>query len=211
MASALEQQPCIGLFGTCGSSTFRQELFIPAYEAAGIRYYNPQVPAGMWRPEMAAEEADHLTFDVVQCWPVTGETYGTGSLAEQGYSIASSLRAESPLPKFVLPLIELSLSDDLQEEAARQESLRARKLAQAHLLQNASPNVFVMSSLEEMVEVSMRLYHAAATIVSLSKGYNPAFRRYTETRSQAEAFASAMQRGLLGREALGLYQRNVLP
>jgi len=205
--SALEEQPVNGMFGTCGESTFRDDLFIPAYKQLDIAYYNPQVAPGTWRPEMADDEADHLAHDMVQTWPVLGITYGAGSLAEQGYSIASSLRADTPFPKFIIPLIELELSDDLTDEVARNESIRARKLATSHLARNASPNVFVVDSLEEMLETSITLHGVAKSLVELSRGNNPAFKRYMEGRREREAFASAMRAGLLGNDAATLIAR----
>ena len=30
----------VGLFGSCDTTTFRKDLFIPAYENAGIKYFN---------------------------------------------------------------------------------------------------------------------------------------------------------------------------
>lgn len=200
--SAFEEQPIIGLFGTCGNSTFRKDLFIPEYERLGIPYFNPQVDD--WDPSLADIEADHLAHDVVQCWPVLGSTYGAGSLAEQGYSIASSLRAPTPLPKFIIPLIEMELSDDLTDEVARKESLRARKLASTHLEKNASPNVFVVSSLDEMLETSVTLFGIARSIVELSLSKNPASRRFVEDRQQGLAFRQAMESGQFGYAALSL-------
>ncbi len=194
--SAFEEQPCIGLFGTCGDTTFRQDLFIPEYEKLGIDYFNPQVDD--WRPELADVEADHLMYDTVQCWPVLGSTYGAGSLAEQGYSIASSLRARSPLPKFVIPMIELTLDDNLTDEVARKESLRARKLAATHMANNESPFVYQVESLEEMLAVSISLYSAVKALVEASRSYNPALKRFIEGRQQQEAFAQAIASGQLG-------------
>lgn len=194
--SAFESQPCVGLFGTCGDSTFRQDLFIPAYEARSIQYFNPQVDD--WKPELAATESDHLAFDVVQCWPVLGSTYGAGSLAEQGYSIASSLRAPSPLPKFIIPLIELELDDRLTDPVARKESLRARKLAATHLRNSESPFIYPVESLDEMLAVSISLYGAARTLVEAARSYNPSLRRFIEGRRQQQAFADAIASGRLG-------------
>lgn len=153
-------------------------------------------------------ETDHLAYDVVQCWPVLGSTYGAGSLAEQGYSIASSLRAPSPFPKFVIPMIEPELSETLTDEVARKESLRARKLAATHLEQNCSPNVYVVDDLNEMLEVSITLYGVAERLAELSRGYNPAFRRFMEARRKSQAFAAAMASGQLGQDALKLASRD---
>lgn len=102
----IKKQPVVGMFGTCGDTTFRQDLFIPEYERQQIDYYNPQVPAGTWDPSMAKVEALHLALDAVQLWPVTRDTYGLGSLAEAGYSLSSSMSARTPWPKFIIAMIE---------------------------------------------------------------------------------------------------------
>ena len=203
--SAFEDQPCIGLFGTCGDSTFRQGLFIPEYERLGIPYFNPQVDD--WRPELADIEADHLTYDVVQCWPVLSSTYGGGSLAEQGFSIASSLRAPSPLPKLIIPMIEQTLDDRLTDEVARQESLRARKLVAAHMRNIESPFVYPVESLEEMLAVSISLYGAARALVEASRSYNPAMKRFLADREQQRAFAEALASGQLGSDVANRLKR----
>jgi hypothetical protein len=204
--SAFEEQPVIGLFGTCGDSTFRQELFIPIYDRLSMPYFNPQVDD--WRPEFADIESDHLAHDVVQCWPVLGSTYGAGSLAEQGYAIASSLRTLSPLPKFVIPMIEMDLSGNLTDQVARRESERARKLAATHLSNNASPNVYLVSSLDEMLETSISLYGAARALVELGRAKNPAYTRFIEGRQASLAFAEALRAGKLGKDASTVASRS---
>jgi len=181
-----EQQPVVGLFGTCGDSTFRDDLFIPEYRRLGIDYFNPQLPPGTWTPEDAVVEADHLAYDVVQCWPVLGSTYGSGSLAEQGFSIASSLRSVSPLPKFVIAMIEMELSDTLTDEVARDESIRARKLAATHLARVESPNVLVVHSLEEMLATSVALFGVAQTLVEQARAKSPAVLRFIERQAHAQ-------------------------
>lgn len=205
--SAFEDQPVVGLFGTCGDSTFRQDLFIPAYQELKIPFFNPQVPAGTWKDEYADNEADHLAHDVVQCWPVLGCTYGGGSLGETGFSIASSLRAPTPLPKFIIPMIEMELSDDLTDDVARKESIRARTLVAKHLALNESPNVFVVSSLEEMLETSIILFGAAKALVELGKTKNPAYARFLHGRTQQQAFARALESGNLGQDVTAIAAR----
>ncbi len=183
--SAFEEQPCVGLFGTCGDSTFRQELFIPAYERLGITYFNPQVED--WEPGRADIEADHLVHDVVQCWPVLGSTYGTGSLAEHGFPIASSLHASTPLPKFIISLVEADLDEPLADEVAGRESARARTLSLAHLANVTALNLFRVSSLEEMLEVSIVLSGVAKNLVELARQHNPAYQRFVENRRANQA------------------------
>ncbi len=69
----------VGLFGTCGGSLWR-EPFEAKYNEQGIVFFNPQVDD--WNPSMADIEAQHLAEDEIILFPITGETYGTGSLAE---------------------------------------------------------------------------------------------------------------------------------
>ena len=51
---------CIGLFGTCGTSKWRDN-FIESYDYAKIEYFNPMVEN--WKPEDAEIKAEHLTTD----------------------------------------------------------------------------------------------------------------------------------------------------
>lgn len=151
----------VGLFGTCGNSQWR-DAFIAKYEALGIPYFNPQVPN--WTPELAEVEAWHLANDEILLFPVTAETYGTGSLAETGFSVASALAGNTR--RFVVAYIAPTVTDALTQAnpVAAKESLRARALVRAHLAKQPSPNVYVVDSLEQMLETSLSLYAAAAML-----------------------------------------------
>jgi hypothetical protein len=85
-------------------------------------------------------------------------------------------------------MIEMTLSDELTDEVARAESLRARSLVAAHLGKSAAPNLYVVSSLEEMLEVRTEVFDAARHLVKLSGSFSPAFRNYTEERDRTTAF-----------------------
>jgi hypothetical protein len=154
---------CVGLFGTCGGSTWR-DPFMERYAREGITFFNPQVPD--WRPELAEIEAEHLASDRVILSPVLSGTYGCGSLAESGFSIAQAMRMEDRR-EFVL-LIEKTLDDALDNEAARKESLRARSLTLAHMRRIMLPNVHLVESLDEMLELSIKLYRASEILASVS-------------------------------------------
>lgn len=64
----------------------------------GIPFFNPQVDN--WTPELADVEAWHLANDRLVLFPVTGETFGFGSLAETGFSVQSALSVNAN--RFVL-------------------------------------------------------------------------------------------------------------
>jgi len=146
--------PCIGLFGTCGSSTWRAS-FIQRYQELGINYFNPQVEN--WSPELADIEAEHLKRDEIILFPVTSETYGTGSLAETGFSILQAVQSNAT--RFVIVMIAEEPDSILKaDEVAFKESVRARRLVAAHLDANPLPNVFVVSDFHHMFNLSVELH-----------------------------------------------------
>jgi raw len=82
--------PQVFLGGTCGATTWRQKIAIPALEAAQITYYNPQLGIGEWTEscevleQVAKAEAEVLLFNV------GGEARGVASLAEVAYLLAAN-------------------------------------------------------------------------------------------------------------------------
>lgn len=157
----------IGLFGTCGNSKWR-EPFISRYDELGISYFNPQVTD--WKPEFAEVEAQHLAEDKVILFPVTNETYATGSLSEVGFSILNAIKLDDRR-SFVI-LIAKDLVPELNDSIARKESLRARALVIEHLRKLRLSNLYVVETLEEVLDLSITLYKAAEILAPLEV-YNP--------------------------------------
>ena len=158
---------CIGLFGTCGTSTWRDE-FVNRYEELGLDYYNPN--KADWKPEYAVEEAEHLANDKIILFPITKETYGTGSLAEVGFSILNAIQLDDRR-NFVV-MIEQDLVPELSDPIARKESLKARALVTQHLKKLRLDNLYVVDKLDDMLKVSERLYVSELAKDGLEK-YNP--------------------------------------
>ena len=131
-----------------------RDAFMKSYDEKGFYYFNPQKDD--WKPEDAQAEADHLKNDDIILFPVTGETYGTGSLAEVGFSIQQAI-AQNRDARIVV-MIEDELSDELDDPVARKESQRSRKLVKAHLDKVDSKRVFVVDDLEQMLEISEDIY-----------------------------------------------------
>lgn len=147
------KENCIGLFGTCGNSKWR-EIFIDYFKETDINYYNPQVKE--WNASMAVIEAKHLANDSIILFPITNETYAVGSLSEVGFSVLNALRLDRR--DFVV-MIQQSLSDELMEDKERAtESLRARALVYQHLKAQNLPNIYLVENLTDMLEVSKVLY-----------------------------------------------------
>ncbi len=158
------KQPCIGLFGTCGGSRWR-DAFIERYTALGIEFFNPQVDD--WKPEDAEIEAEHLAEDAIVLFPITGETYGTGSLAETGFSALQAIKLNAHRDFVVM--IERELNPALQDEVARKESIRARALVAKHLQKLDMANVYIVESLEDMLELSLALHDIATTRLAIER------------------------------------------
>lgn len=90
-------------------------------------------------------EAEHLATDDIIPFPITGESYGTGSLSEVGFGVLSAIK----------------LNDELMKDKERsKENLRARALVMAHLKKLNLPNVHIVGSLDDMLEVSIIIHHA---------------------------------------------------
>ncbi len=79
----------IGLFGTCGNSTWR-DPFIKKYKELDIQYFNPMVD--IWNEELAKVEAQHLAEDKIILLPIVNETYAFGSLSEAGFLILNAIK-----------------------------------------------------------------------------------------------------------------------
>ena len=147
---------CIGLFGTCGSSKWRDE-FIEVFDNASIQYFNPMVEN--WKPEDAEIEAEHLAKDNIILFPITSETYGVGSLSEVGFGVLSAIKLDDRRDFIVM--IDMVLSDELMKDEDRaKESLRARALVKQHLKKQNLPNVYLVDNLEDMGEVAITLFRS---------------------------------------------------
>lgn len=174
----------IGLFGTCGGSHWR-DAFIQRFTDEGIRFFNPQVVD--WVPACAIEEARHLVDDQIILFPVTDETYGSGSLAEIGFAALQVVRSGSE--RYLVIMIASDLDPKLDNLIARKESLRARALVIEHLQRLNLPRVHVVISLEEMLELSSRLHKAAmprAYFRALIAGRTETNRKDIESTNQGE-------------------------
>lgn len=166
----------IGLFGTCGKSTWRKD-FIDFYEIEGMEYFNPQKEG--WSPADAEIEADHLVNDEILLFPVTAETYAFGSLAETGFSIMQALKFSEN--RDIVVMIEpdvdmdekmMSTNELSQHLVLKKETQRARALVKAHLKKVNYPNVWMVESLEDMLELSISLYDIHMTQRDLHERYD---------------------------------------
>jgi hypothetical protein len=158
----------IGLFGTCGSSKWRDK-FISIYESRGINYFNPVKED--WKPEDAQIEAEHLANDDIICFPVTHETYAFGSLGEVGFSILQAIKMDQRRDIIIMinPEVEIEktelvigsgvfMAPSLVVDAQTKDSIKMRALVMAHLRKINYPNVYIVNTLKNMLDLSMYLH-----------------------------------------------------
>ena len=156
----MENKITVGLFGTCGGSTWR-DAFMAVYDARGISYFNPQVDN--WTPEMADNEAQHLVEDDIILFPVIRETTGIGSLAETGFAMVQAAKAGTA--RYFVFLVDTECDPaKVTDPVLANESRRARALVRAHLRKNTHPNVFVCDTLDQMLSVSINLHKSIESI-----------------------------------------------
>lgn len=179
----------VGLFGTCGGSTWR-DAFMALLSQHNIAAFNPQVDN--WTPELADIEAWHLANDQLILFPVTDETYGFGSLSETGFSAMSALSLNAN--RFVLMYIAPEVNEALKQASPEQAdaSRRARKLVMAHLAQSAHPNVFVATSLQDMLDKTLKLY-AAIELLDSVRNTGPSWRATLSPQAWLEVLQNEMQ------------------
>lgn len=150
---------CIGLFGTCGNSKWR-EPFMKTYKDLGIEFYNPQVEN--WDPSCAELETFHFRNDKIILFPVTSETYAFGSLAETGFSILSAIQntMKNGEDQNIVLFIDPNLDDELKANPeAYKDSIRARKLVLSKLDSFRYSNVICVDSLRDMLSKSLLLFY----------------------------------------------------
>ncbi|MBL7825125.1 MAG: nucleoside 2-deoxyribosyltransferase domain-containing protein [Saprospiraceae bacterium] len=79
----------IFLGGTCGKTTWRTEIAIPILEAAGLPYFNPQLPEGGWTPEYQYVEMEVKDRAEIWLFVITADTRGIASIGEVAYRIGN--------------------------------------------------------------------------------------------------------------------------
>lgn len=70
------------LGGSCGDNTYREDIAIPAFKKANIKYYNPKVLPGEWKESMIAEENTAKNNATILLFIIDGQTRGIMSMLE---------------------------------------------------------------------------------------------------------------------------------
>ena len=130
----------IGLFGTCGKTTWRKDIAIPIIEKAGKKYFNPQ--RDDWSEEHIPLEYNHLMHDKVIIHVITYETGGFGSLAETGWiAMGALLRGQK---------IGFYIEDGLKNLLHPTER-RARNLIKDHIKNLKHKHVYLANNIPDLI------------------------------------------------------------
>jgi hypothetical protein len=138
------------------------------YDELGYCYFNPQVED--WDPSLAEIEAKHLADDELILFPVTAETFGLGSLGEVGFSVLSAIKLDDR--RDLIILIEAKPDESLKDDPRFIESVKMRALVKQHLKKQRLTNVYLVETLDEMLELSLVLYQNALRVKPYKK-FNP--------------------------------------
>ena len=157
---------CIGLFGHCGRQRWR-DSFIERYEQESINYYNPfkdDYDSAIDGPL----EASNMAENKIVVFPITNQSFGMISLNE--VSIATNMSEDRHLIVLVDDNVmsDVSISNrnntysdetlaSINKEMSR-ASVSSRNLVRFHLEKLNKPNVHLVSSLDDMLELSVVLY-----------------------------------------------------
>ncbi len=134
----------IGLFGTCGASTWRQS-FVEYCKNNDISFYNPQLGEGEWNPDFANDyvraEHFHLANDDIVVFAITNETIASVSLSEFAFSIMDAAR--SSLNRHVVMFIAEDCIDPKASQDAITASIKARKTVIPKMVKAAKESDFI--------------------------------------------------------------------
>jgi len=162
---------CIGLFGTCDGSKWRA-AFIDEYDERNIPWFNPDA-GDNWHPGMVDDENRHLNQDSIILFPVLGQSLGTGSLGEIGFSVLNVVRnVSNGSNQSLIVLIDEECTDSRKTQDMRKESNRGRELVRTKMADINHPNIFLVDTLVQMKEISLRLWEIDKQRTELLKVVN---------------------------------------
>ncbi len=151
------------LGGACGGTTWRQQIAIPALEAAGVTYFDPQLAIGEWTVAREAIEMEAKAAAAVQLFVINGETRGVASIGEAAYGLGAGWR---------LALVVTDIGEDdridgaVLPQAERDDLNRGRIFVRSIARQQGVP---VFDDVEEAVEHAIRLVRGEAACLTVER------------------------------------------
>jgi hypothetical protein len=151
------------LGGASGRTTWRQRIAIPALEAAGVGYYDPQLGIGEWTTAREDFEMQAKAAAEVLLFVINQETRGVASVAEVGYFIGSGRR-------LALAVSDIGADDTIDGEvlspAGRDDLNRGRIFVRSMAAQHGVP---VFRDVESAVRHAIQLVRATEAGLSVGR------------------------------------------
>jgi hypothetical protein len=148
------------LGGACGGTTWRKRIAIPALEAAGVTYHDPQLGIGEWT--QASEEADMRAKDAAEVllFVINEETRGVATVGEAAYCLG----AGQPLALVVTDIGEQDKIDGRGLSVAERDDLNRGRLFIRSMADRAGVPVF--AEVGSATQHAIQLVQAGRTPVS---------------------------------------------
>lgn len=144
------------LGGACGATTWRRDIAIPALEAAGISYYDPQLAMGEWSERYESAEMQAKAEADILLFVLTGQTRGVATVGEIAYYMAAGR------------LLALAISD-VSEDAC----FDGRPVGRAERDDLNRGRIFVRTmAREQRVPVFTKVIDAVEHAIELAHGRN---------------------------------------
>lgn len=144
--------PQVFLGGSCNPTTWRKDIAIPAFEAAGVTYYNPQTDD--WSEELVALEAAAKDAARGLLFVIDGQTRAMASMIEASALIAGGRSV-------VLAVQDIPDGTTIDGQAVEGRELKDLNRARAYLRAMAAEyGTPQYSTVEEAVESVVALTSA---------------------------------------------------
>lgn len=151
------------LGGSCGTTTWRQAIAIPALKAANLTYFDPQRSVGEWTEASEVTEHDAKESADILLFVFTPDTRSVASLAEAAYFLAARRSMVLVLP---------DLPDDASVGGIRLSPEERRDLNRGRFYVRAMAErhgVPIFDAVEAAVQHIITLGHAARPEVTGSE------------------------------------------
>ncbi len=151
------------LGGSCGTTAWRREIAIPALEAAGVTYHNPQLGPGEWTSAHEILDMKAKAAADVLLFVISRSTRGVAGVAEASYLLA----AGRPLALVVEDVPADAVFDGRRVTRAEQDDLNRGRLFLRTMA--AEHGVPVVATIAEATAHAIRLVNELQPCVTLNE------------------------------------------
>jgi len=151
------------LGGASGTTTWRKTIAIPILEAAGVTYFDPQLPPGAWTEECQAAEMKAKSEADVLLFVINEETRGVASIAEASFYLGT---------RRALALVVVDIGENAVIEGERLQAKERKDLNRGRIFVRTMAEdrgVPVFADVERASRYAVQLAQAAAGQLTVGK------------------------------------------